>query len=551
MLQELYVENFALIESLRLPLSKGFNVLSGETGAGKSLLIDAVSLLIGGRAAESFIRKGCDRCLVEGVFCAPYPQELDQLLAEYGHERADEILILTREINRTGKSLCRVNGRTVSLSFLRSLGRLLINIHGQMEHMLLLEEDKQLQLLDSFGGEELLSLKEQVAHSYQKVQQCQKKCREYTEKKQEAAQKIDWLTFQIEEIAKANLMIGEDEHLAQEYARLLNAEKLQEVSSAAYDALCSNASALDKSAEAIRALKEAAELDQQAATLSERLESVYYELEDIAREISTYRQAVEFDPYALEQIEERLNLLRKLKRKYGTDIEEILLYADNAKKELLQWENWDQSGEAAAAELAQAKLDYQQLADQLTNKRKIAAQKLAQAITEEFKLLYMPQAVFDIRFIEREMSPLGQEKALFVIQSNPGELFHPVAKIASGGELSRVVLAIKVILAQLDQVPTLIFDEVDSGLGGVTLTMVAQRMAKIAEYTQVLAITHAALMAAAASHHIYIYKEVNKSRADVNCRILDYQGRVNELARMIAGKNISNFTIEQAKEMLN
>jgi DNA repair protein RecN (Recombination protein N) len=550
MLQELYVENFALIESLRLPLAAGFNALSGETGAGKSLLIDAVSLLLGGRAGENYIRKGSERCLVEGVFCSPYPPELAQLLAENGHQTDDDVLILTREINRTGKSLCRLNGRTVSLSFLRSAGRLLINIHGQMEHMLLLEEEKQMNLLDSFAGAELLASKKAVAESYARYQQWQKKCQEYEDKKQEAAQKIDWLSFQIEEIEKADLRPGEDDVLAKEHIRLLNGEKLQQAAAFAYDALAGNMSALEKSAEAIQSFKEAAAVDESAGQLCGRLEAAYYDLEDIAGEISAYRDAVESDPYALEQIEERMALLHKLQKKYGASVEDVLSYCAEAKAELQKWQNWDESGEASAQGLAAEKEEYQRLAQQLTAHRQAAAQKLAAAITAEFKLLYMPQAIFDVQLIEREMSPCGLEKILFVIQSNPGEAFLPVAKIASGGELSRVVLAIKVILAQLDQVPTLIFDEIDSGLGGVTLDMVAKRIGKIAKYTQVMVITHAALMAAAATHHIYIYKKVHDGRTEVRCQVLDEDGRVAELSRMIAGENISQSTLQQAKDLL-
>lgn len=552
MLKELYVENFALIEKMRLSFAEGLWALTGETGAGKSLVIDAVSLLIGGRAKESFIRSGEEKCLIEGVFEPPYPQELSLLLEASGLEmdREEKILIFRREISRGGKSICRINGMTVTLALFRQAGRLLVNINGQMEHLLLLEEEKQLSLLDSFGGEKICSLREQVGSSFSLMQHWQNKYREYEEKQQERAQRIDWLRFQIEEIEQAKLSPDEEERLKEEAGLLSHGEKRLNASASAGNALGGSGGAVDKSAQAMEAMRQISALDKEAMPLFERLSAVYYELEDIAQEVQRYAGNIVNDPYRLEEIESRLFLLGRLKKKYGGSVAEVLLYYQKAKEELASLEEWDLIGDTAAGQLQKEKEKYDSLAASLTDLRKEAARKLGAAITEELKLLYMPNASFRVDLNAQAPSSNGNEKVVFMIRSNVGEDFCPVAKIASGGELARIVLGIKVILAQSDAVPTLIFDETDTGIGGRALSAVANRIKMIAAYTQSICVTHAPIMAGAADKQIHIYKKVEGQRTVIHAEELDYQGRINELARMLAGDKISEATLSQARELL-
>jgi len=552
MLKELYVENFALIEKMRLAFCGGLTALTGETGAGKSLVIDAVSLLIGGRAKESFIRSGEEKCLIEGVFESPYPQELSFLLEAAGIEFGGEdgMLIFRREISRGGKSVCRINGITVTLALFRQAGRLLVNINGQMEHLLLLEEGKQLALLDSFGGEKLCALREQVGGSFSLMQHWSNKYREYEEKQQERAQRIDWLRFQIEEIEQAKLLPDEEELLKTEADLLSHGEKRRTAAASATAALSGNNAAIDKSAEAMEAMRQVSALDKEATPLYERLSSVYYELDDIAQEVQIYADNIVNDPYRLEEIESRLFLITRLKKKYGGSIAEILSYYQKAQEELSSLEEWDLIGDSASEQMKKEKENYDVLSASLTDIRKEASRKLGAAITEELKLLYMPNAVFRVDIMPHAPASYGNENVVFMIQSNIGEDFCPVAKIASGGELARIVLGIKVILAQLDAVPTLIFDETDTGIGGCALSAVANRIKMIASYTQSICVTHAPIMAAAANNQIHIYKKIEGSRTIIQSELLDYQGRVNELARMLAGDKVSEATLAQARELL-
>lgn len=553
MLKELYVENFALIEKMRLSFAEGLWALTGETGAGKSLVIDAVSLLIGGRAKESFIRSGEEKCVIEGVFEPPYPQELPLLLEASGiqSDQEEKILIFRREISRGGKSICRINGMTVTLALFRQAGRLLVNINGQMEHLLLLEEEKQLSLLDSFGGDKVSSLSEQVRNSYSLMQHWQNKYREYEEKQQERAQRIDWLRFQIEEIEQSKLLPDEEERLKTEAELLSHGEKRLNASAAANNALSGNGGAIDKSAQAMEAMRQISSLDKEAIPLYERLCAAYYELEDIAQEVQRYAGDIVNDPLHLEEIESRLFLIGRLKKKYGGSIPEILSYFQKAQEELASLEEWDLIGDTAALQLGKEKEQYDALAASLTDIRKETARKLGAAITEELKLLYMPNAVFRVDLNTHAPSAHGNESVVFMIQSNLGEVFCPVAKIASGGELARIVLGIKVILAQLDAVPTLIFDETDTGIGGRALSAVANRIKMIAAYTQSICVTHAPLMAAAANKQIHIYKKIEGKRTVIQAQELDYEGRINELARMLAGDKVSEATLSQARELLS
>lgn len=548
MLQALYVENFALIERLELPFAQGLNALSGETGAGKSLLLDAVSLLIGGRAQEQFIRDGHDRCLVEGRFFGPYPAALAALLAENGLSlEAEDALILSREYQRNGRNICRINGRAVPLGLLRQAGRLLINIHGQMEHMLLLEERQQSALLDRFGGPALEQAKAAVGTAFAQMEQWRQKAVSYESQKQERAQRLDWLQFQLEEIQQAELQPGEEEALNQERNRLLHAETLRETLRAA---MADAESAAEAAANALAPLKKGAAIDASLSAVLANAEDIYYNLEELRVSLSAYSDAVESNPYRLEEIEDRLALLRRLTKKYGPSLTDVLTYAKKAQAEYAALLDFDYNGAQAEEEYQQAQGRYMELAKQLSTLRAASAAKLGEAVSGQLQALYMQQARFQVVLEPAPASAEGLEQAVFLIQSNTGEKFLPVSKIASGGELSRVILALKVILAQLDEVPTLVFDEVDSGLGGRALNAVVAKMEQVAQSCQALCVSHAPQMAAHADQHIHIFKQVENGRTIVGAKLLAGEDRLQEIARMIAGDQITAATIAQARDML-
>ncbi len=549
MLYELSVENFALIHKLSLPLSSGFNALTGETGAGKSLIVDAVALLTGGRATDTLIRSGSDRCRVEGVFGGPYPPELNRLLEDYWEEDSeDDNLILSRELVRDGRSTCRINGRAATLNLLKQAGKLLVNIHGQHEHMLLLEEDKQLQLLDSFGGSSQLVAREAVGQAYASLTAIQNKLTAYEENKADRSQRLDWLAFQINEIEQVAPQADEDEALQEEAQRLSHGEKLLTFSAQAHQAL--DQSGLSALADASAAMRQTAALDKQAEELHTRLESLYYEAEDVTREISHYRDNLSVDTYRLEEVESRLAQLGRLKKKYGPGLQDVLRYLEKAKEEQQQLSDLDISGDALAQQLAEATTLYNHKAEYLSLMRQKTGLMLGEAITGELQKLAMSQACFRVDLPSCEISAKGREKAQFMICSNAGEQFQPVAKIASGGELSRIVLGMKVILSKLDRVPTLIFDEVDTGLSGRALDAVAERLAVVGQNAQTLVVSHGAVMAAAADRQIHISKQVMEGRTVITAKTLQGEKRVEEIARMIAGTNITPTTIKQAEEML-
>ncbi|MCL2495784.1 MAG: DNA repair protein RecN [Clostridiales bacterium] len=552
MLYELYVENFAIIRQLRICLMPGLNALSGETGAGKSLVVDAVALLIGGRGSDNFIRSGYERCVIEGVFTHNFSEELAQRMDDMGLAAVDkdDMLVLSRELVRGGRSVCRVNGRTVNLGQLRDLGRLLLNIHGQMEHMLLLEEEKQLQLLDSYGGVALLAQKEQVAALFTAMREKQKLLRDYEQNKARRDERMALLGEYIEELDAATLSGGEEETLRQEAQRLNYSEKLIGLADEAQHYLLKNGGAVEALNASAALLRQAAQLDGQAQALAERLESLYYEAEDAATEAAHYRASINTDRYRLDEIENRLALLSRLKKKYGRSLEELLAYLQEARRELAALDELVFSGGKARRALEEAETAYEQAAAELGAQRTAAALRLSAAITDELHMLCMSNATFRVDLLSHEPAAWGREKALFMIQTNAGEEFRPVAKIASGGELSRIVLAMKVILAQLDSVPTLVFDEVDSGLGGKALSAVAQRLAYVGRNTQAIVVTHAPVMAATAGRQLYVGKHTVEGRTEISVEELKGEARINELARMIAGEHISDITRHQAAELL-
>ena len=551
MLYELYAENFALIDKLKISFTAGLNVVSGETGAGKSVIIDAVSVLMGGRFHDYYLRSGCDRCVVEGVFIAPYPQEALLLFQAAGFDIGeDEEIVLSREVNAVGRSVSRINQRPVNVSFLKELSKLLLNIHGQSEYTLLFDDMRQLSFLDSFGGSNLQKTVTAAAEAYNQYTAAVALLKKYEAQSGESLQRQDFLAYQIKEIEKAALIIGEDEDLEREFSRLSHGETLTRSATDAYTRVYGSGGALEPLSAALSSLRNISSLDKEAENLAVRLESLYYELEDMASSINSYKNSVVNDPYRLEEVSGRIAEINRLKKKYGATVQGILDFAAKAGEEYDNILDHDDLIKKAQQAVAERKGLFDELCVNLSALRKETAEKLNFAVTSELKELYMPEAYFEVSLEPCPPCVSGAEKAVFLISPNIGELPLPVSQIASGGELSRIILAIKVILAQIDQVPTLIFDEVDSGLGGGAISAVSRRLHFISEHTQVICVTHSPILAAAADSQIYIYKKVDSGRTFICIKELNSEERTGEIARMLAGESITEATIVQAKELL-
>ena len=477
MFAELYIENLALIEKTALLWQPGLNVLSGETGAGKSMLLDAVSLLLGSRAGKEQVRRGAERCRVQGVFLPPFSATLRQKLTELGldfdsEENAE--LILSREVLAAGRSTCRINLQPVPLAALKAVGRLLINIHGQSEHVSLLEPEKQLHLLDSFGGDLIAAQRQETAAAYQSWQQVAKQLAQAKQETADDAERRRFLQFQIAELTEAKLHPGEVEELTKEASGLESVQQRSEHAGRAYAAVyAGNNAALTNLSTVVDELDELKRIDAEVEPLQTRLQNLYYELEDTALELRSYREAIVDDPERLEEINSRLFALKVLGKKYKADESGLLkILADN-QQELERRENREEYLADLADKETKLAAFYQQAAQKLHQLRANAGQELAAKITAELKYLQMSKAVFAVDLAAKASSADGFDEVQFMISPNPGEEMKPVAKIASGGEMSRIMLAIKVILASLDEVPTLIFDEIDTGLGGRALGSVA------------------------------------------------------------------------------
>ena len=548
MLYELYVENIALLRQVTLRLGPGMNALTGETGAGKSLVVDAVSLLIGGRGSDSFIRSGEDRAVVEGVFMPPFPAAFCNAL----NDQADpeDSIILTRELIRGGRSIARLNSRIIPLSRLRELGRLLINIHGQREHTLLLEDEQQLALVDGYGGTESAAAAEKTAAAYRAMRQAEAAWHEYNEQSETRRLRLADLEEIIEEISQADPKPGEDEELKEESRLLAHGERLYAQSDQVYEILCRGNGAVESLNEAAALLRQTAAIDSKLDALAQRISSLYYEVEDAANEVASYRDQVNTDAWRLEEIESRISALGKLGKKYGGNIDAVLQTLKEAKEEQRALEELDFSGERLEKERERSRKDYDKAASALREIRQRSADELGQAVTDELHKLSMENAVFSVDLTPQEAKSSGTEGVVFMIKPNIGEPAQPVARIASGGELSRIVLGLKVILSQLDFVPTLVFDEIDTGMSGSALVSVAERLRLVSRYAQTVAVSHNPVMAAAAQTHTVIEKHEEDGRTVAGCHELKAEERPLELARMIAGDRAGESAVAQARDML-
>jgi len=548
MLTELHVENFGLMETVRLNFGYGLTVFTGETGAGKSMLIDALGVLLGGRASTDHIRHGEARARIEGVFEDLPPEYLLRLEAA-GYPAEEAQLFLYREINSSGKNICRVQGRSIPLTLYRSLCVGLVDIHGQIEHLSLFRPETHQGLLDALGGlSDDVNLVNEAVKAYQTII---RKERELSISEEERQKREVILRYQIEEIDGVNPVPGEEEELVQEKKRLSNAERITSLVSEAYGALYEGSSgklaAFDMLGQTRKALQELVRLDD-ALNVYEQIESIYYAAEDLAEQIRVYRDNFEFEPGRLDQIEERLIQLNKL-RKYGTLLEDVLEKRASMLKDLDQITHVQEQFETIHNQKQITRNAYDTVAKLLGTKRSEVAKGIEKGLTFELADLGLEKSRFEVRFMPNEEPTMGgAETVEFFFSANLGEPPKPLAKVASGGEMSRLMLALKSLMANVESVGTFIFDEVDSGVGGRTIHKVGEKLAKIAQNKQVFCITHAAQVAAYAEVHFGIVKEVNDERTRTRVDSLSDSDRVEELARMLGGGEIE-ITRKHAQEL--
>lgn len=551
MLNSLYIENIAVIEKTIIDFKSGFNVLTGETGAGKSIIIGSINALLGGRISKDMIRSGADTAFVSGSFTVTN-KEVHNLLEQYGFEcEEDDELILQRKITSSGKSSCRINGRPATLSILKEITAHLVNIHGQHESYNLMSPEKHISYIDSIG--DLDSIKKEYRENLAILRDCKKKLASAQSDDSQRERQIDLLKYQINEIEEVNPKEGEYEQLTEERNKAVNAQDIINNLSSAEMIL----SGSDEQAGCLYALQSCAEALSgiveylpQAENLSERITTAFYELQDCSAEISQLSDSIDTDPYRLAEIEERLDSLYRLSKKYGSTTEEILEFYSNAKKELLNLEDYEFNIEKLQEQYDKYFQITKTLALKLSERRREISQEFMARVKEEMTYLDMPNVNLKVNIERCPLNENGCDKLEFMISANPGEEPKPVSKIASGGELSRMMLAITNVIASNNIVETMIFDEVDTGISGSASQKVGYKLKSLSESRQVICITHQAQIASLADTHFLIKKTIDSNRTYTQVTQLDFEQRKHEVARIIGGVSITELTLKHAEEML-
>lgn len=555
MLQSLYLENIALIEKLGIELFPGFNVLTGETGAGKSIIIDAVNFVLGERTSRDLIRNGAARAKVEAVFNLNEGDAAFAALDALGIEYDGNELILSRELSAAGRNVCRVNGTLVPVASLKSVSDTLVDIHGQHEHQALLDAENHISYLDAYCHAESLPIIEKIDVIVSRRSELMLKRNSGFASEREREREMDMLRYQIEEIASANLEAGEEERLNAEKTVLLNAERIRTALETAHMALsgAEEGSALSAIDTARRSMRDIAALNKDYEALGDKIEELYYAAEDISFVLRDTSENVESDMQRLEEIEQRLKLISDLKRKYGRTVEDVIDFGKDAGTKLNELENAEALAAELDAKLDKLKAEYNVAADELSKVRRAAGDKLKRDVLNELKDLGMAKAMFDVALSDAsggEPRKGGRETAEFMLSANPGEPLKPLEKVASGGELSRIMLCFKSIFADNDRVPTLIFDEIDTGISGRTAAVVGEKMLGIAKKHQVICVTHLAQIAALAEAHLMVRKYDDGKNTFVETRQLNEEEKVQRIAQMMDGESDSPSALTHARELI-
>ena len=556
MLEQLSIKNYALIEDLHVNFNEGFNVLTGETGAGKSIIVGALGLILGERASTNIIRKGAELCSIRATFDVAKNKPLLHLLKQQGISLDDSTLLLCREISATGKNRCLVNDQVITLGMLESIGNCLVDLHGQHEHQSLLQAKEQLNILDDFGS--LMEQRKDIGEMYTSLRQLELELEELNHHEQERDHFLDLYNFQVKEIKDAHLEPGEEESLSQDINLLANAEKIAHLVNDAYQWLYeeegSTLSKLEKIKQNLLSLQT---IDQNLKTTSAMVNESIVNLEEVNATLREYKDKIIFDPVKLDSLIERKEQINRLKSKYGTTIKDVLTYQDKITKEIEKLSTAEESKTGLAKAIEQDRSKAMEKAKKLSLARQKTASKLEQETGQELKDLGLPKIKFKISLVPEQdnqgvsqLASTGLERAEFLISPNVGEDLQPLAKIASGGEMSRIMLGLKSVLAHSDKIPTLIFDEIDTGIGGSMAEIVGKKIKALAGRHQVVCITHWPQIAGFAMNHLHVSKEVSHDRTYTRIQHLAAEERVKELARMLGGETLTDISIKHAKELL-
>jgi len=547
MLEHLQIRNFALIENLSMDLSEGFNVITGETGAGKSIILGALGLLMGEKADSGAIRTGAEEIDVNAVISVPQDHEANRILQDFGAEPEDGQIVIRRKVRRNGRSMITVQGQSITRTELAQLADSLIDMHGQSEHQSLLSADKQRRIVDSYAGND--ELLDKCRKYYDSVVELREHEEEILRNIEESRRQEDYLRFAVEEINNIRPEAGEDEALRErikvlgQYENIvsssqLGTDKIKEAKAALYDAYA--------------AMSRATKADPLLSDFAQRIESSRFELEDVEQGITDHISRVDYSDALIDSLQERLNSIQKLKRKYGPEIENVLAFAEDAQGKLELVENSDDSLNACRRQIAEAEAMYDKVSAELTARRKKASSVLEKEIEKVLRTLGMPNAVFaiEVQTDNSHKRTTGYDSIAFNISANPGEDSKPIREIASGGELSRLMLALKTVLAKADSIQTQVFDEVDSGIGGAVALSLASCISDLSKSRQVIAITHLAGVASRADSHFVVSKAVEGGRTYTSVSICEGEDRVHEIARMLSGDQ-ENVSLEHARQMLS
>ncbi len=545
MLIQIDIENVAVIERASIEFDNGMNIITGETGAGKSLLINSLNMVLGGRTPRDIIREGAEFCKVSAVF---YSQEADIILENAGITSDDGNVIITRKLYRDGRNLCHINSNAVNVALLRSVGEKLVVIHGQHDSSELMDTSSHIGFLDAFSenGELLKEYKK----AFDELKEVTSKLAKMNEDSHTRQNEIDYLTYQTEEIEKANLSSDEEESLISRKAVLSNAETINKYAEKAYSALGGDGGAKDVLYNAKRALEALSEIDDTSLPYSERVTELYYEAEELSHDISSYISGIEYNERELREIDDRLDEINKLKRKFGGEISNILKFYEEASEKLLFLKSFDENMDEFLRKKDSLTEKATALASKISKKRHESSIVLAQRLTEELSFLDMPKCRIEFSFMECDLYDNGLEKVEFLISTNPSESPKSLSKIASGGEISRVMLAIKSVFSDFDKIPTLLFDEIDTGVSGRAAEKIANKMKSLSQNYQLICVTHLPIIAASADNHLLIEKKLYEDGFKTGIRQLDSNERIREIARIISGDNINKISLENAAQML-
>ena len=539
MITNLHIKNIGIIEDLDINLNKGMNVLTGETGAGKTLIIDSLEIICGGRFSKEMIRNGEDHSYIE--ICMYEPQNINSI---------DGNIIIAREIYSNGRNTCKINGRLVTVAELKKFMSNYVEIHGQNANQQLFDSNTHIKYLDNFIGKEIIELKSIYSEKYLRYNEIKRELKNNYGDEKEKQRKLDILKYQLNEIKEAKLKNGEEEKLEEKRKIMLNSEKIAKNLAEASKAVGENT--IDVIGTAVRALEKIEEIDSKYSQTIESLRNIYYEMQEIERDINSYCEDVEFDEQERVEVETRLDTIYNLKRKYGNNIEEILKYAEEIEKEIKKIENVEEYNTKLRKELSGLEMSLNQIATQISNIRKNYALELSKKINKELLELEMKNARINVKveYKENEYFENGKDDVKFLISTNIGENESELTKIASGGEMSRIMLAIKKVLAEADNVPVLIFDEIDTGISGKAAKSVAEKMKNISQNHQVLCISHLATIAANADYNYFISKNVENGRTSTSVKQLNEQEVLQEIARISSGE-VNEITLKYASELRN